>query len=99
MGSHLFPALHHWLQATLGQWNWVIQALLTTLVMFGPGRVFYLKGIPALVRLAPDMNSLVAVGSLAAWSYSLVATFYPAALPAGTINVYFEAAAVIVTLV
>jgi heavy metal translocating P-type ATPase len=99
MGSHLFPALHHWLQATLGQWNWVIQALLTTLVMFGPGRVFYLKGIPALLRLAPDMNSLVAVGSLAAWSYSLVATFYPAALPAGTINVYFEAAAVIVTLV
>jgi heavy metal translocating P-type ATPase len=99
MGSHLIPALHHWLMATLGQWNWTIQAVLATLVMFGPGRVFYLKGLPALVRLAPDMNSLVAVGSLAAWGYSLVATFLPNALPAGTVNVYFEAAAVIVTLI
>ncbi len=99
MGSHLIPALHHWLMANLGQWNWIIQAVLTTLVMFGPGRVFYLKGLPALIRMAPDMNSLVAVGSLAAWGYSLVATFIPAALPAGTVNVYFEAAAVIVTLI
>lgn len=99
MGSHLIPALHHWLMGNLGQWNWIIQAVLTTLVMFGPGRVFYLKGLPALIRMAPDMNSLVAVGSLAAWGYSLVATFIPAALPAGTVNVYFEAAAVIVTLI
>lgn len=104
MGSHLIPALHHWtlhhwLMANLGQWYWIIQAVLTTLVMFGPGRVFYLKGLPALMRMAPDMNSLVAVGSLAAWGYSLVATFIPAALPAGTVNVYFEAAAVIVTLI
>ncbi|MFC3115560.1 heavy metal translocating P-type ATPase [Cellvibrio fontiphilus] len=99
MGSHLIPALHHWLMANLGQWNWIIQALLTTLVMLGPGRVFYLKGLPALLRLAPDMNSLVAIGSLAAWGYSLVATFLPQALPAGTLNVYFEAAAVIVTLI
>lgn len=99
MGSHLIPALHHWLMANLGQWNWIIQAVLTTLVMFGPGRMFYLKGLPALMRMAPDMNSLVAVGSLAAWGYSLVATFVPSALPAGTVNVYFEAAAVIVTLI
>lgn len=99
MGSHLLPALHHWLMANLGLWNWIIQGALTTLVMFGPGRVFYLKGLPALVRLAPDMNSLVALGSLAAWGYSLVATFMPTVLPAGTVNVYFEAAAVIVTLI
>ena len=99
MGSHLIPALHHWLMANLGDWNWIIQAALTTLVMFGPGWVFYQKGLPALARLQPDMNSLVALGSLAAWSYSLVATFAPSALPAGTVNVYFEAAAVIVTLI
>lgn len=99
MGGHLIPALHHWLMATLGPWNWIIQALLTTLVMFGPGRGFYVTGIPALLRGAPDMNSLVAVGSLAAWGYSLVATFFPSVLPAGTVNVYFEAAAVIVTLI
>lgn len=99
MGSHLIPALHHWLMANMGNWNWIIQAVLTTLVMFGPGRIFYQKGLPALGRLQPDMNSLVALGSLAAWSYSLVATFIPSALPAGTVNVYFEAAAVIVTLI
>jgi heavy metal translocating P-type ATPase len=99
MGSHLIPAFHHWVMGNLGIWNWIVQAVLTTLVMFGPGRMFYQKGIPALLRLQPEMNSLVALGSLAAWSYSLVATFAPALLPAGTVNVYFEAAAVIVTLI
>lgn len=99
MGSHMIPALHHWLMANLGNWNWIIQAGLTTLVMFGPGWVFYQKGLPALARLQPDMNSLVALGSLAAWGYSLVATFVPRVMPTGTVNVYFEAAAVIVTLI
>ena len=99
MGSHMLPAFHHWLMANLGWWNWIIQAALTTVVMFGPGRVFYQKGLPALARLAPDMNSLVALGSLAAWLYSLVATFMPQLLPVGTVNVYYEAAAVIVTLI
>ncbi len=99
MGAHLIPDFHHWLMGNLGIWNWIIQAVLTTVVMFGPGRVFYQKGLPALARLAPDMNSLVALGSLAAWGYSLVATFAPRLLPAGTVNVYYEAAAVIVTLI
>jgi heavy metal translocating P-type ATPase len=99
MGSHLIPALHHWLMVNLGHWNWILQAVLTTLVMFGPGWIFYQKGIPALARLQPDMNSLVALGSLAAWSYSLIATFMPNALPSGSVHVYFEAAAVIVTLI
>src|SRR3546814_19094474 len=45
------------------------------------------------------MNSLVAVGTLAAYVYSVVATFFPGLLPAGTVNVYYEAAAVIVALV
>ena len=99
MGAHLMPAFHHWLMENLGIWNWIIQAALTSVVMFWPGRVFYQKGLPALARLAPDMNSLVAIGSLAAWSYSLVATFLPHLLPVGTVNVYYEAAAVIVTLI
>jgi Cu+-exporting ATPase len=45
------------------------------------------------------MNSLVAVGTSAAFAYSVVATFVPQWLPAGTVNVYFEAAAVIVALI
>jgi len=100
MGSHLIPAVHGLIHSTIGmQWNWYIQFALTTLVLFVPGIRFYDKGLPALWRLAPDMNSLVAVGSLAAYGYSLVATFAPGLLPPGTINVYYEAAAVIVTLI
>ena len=68
-------------------------------MQFGPGLRFYRKGVPALLRLAPDMNSLVVLGSTAAWAYSVVATFAPGLLPQGTANVYFEASAVIVTLI
>ena len=64
-----------------------------------PGRRFYQKGFPALLRLAPDMNSFVAVGTAAAFGYSVVATFAPRLLPPGTVNVYYEAAAVIVALI
>jgi Au+-exporting ATPase len=100
MGSHLVPTLHHFVADTLGmQANWLIQFALTTLVLAFPGLRFYKQGFPALARGAPDMNSLVAVGTMAAYAYSLVATFAPALLPAGTVNVYYEAAAVIVTLI
>ncbi|MCO5131583.1 MAG: heavy metal translocating P-type ATPase [Xanthobacteraceae bacterium] len=100
MGAHAVPGVHRLIHATIGmQWSWYIQFALTTLVLFGPGIRFYSKGLPALWHFVPDMNSLVAVGSLAAYGYSLVATFAPGLLPPGTINVYFEAAAVIVTLI
>lgn len=100
MGSHAVPGLHHLIDHTIGlQTSWLIQWLLTTLVLAGPGRLFYREGLPALFRGAPDMNSLVAVGTLAAYLYSLVATLAPGVLPQGTVNVYFEAAAVIVTLI
>lgn len=63
MGSHLIPAMHHLIMGTIGlQASWLIQFALTTAVLAGPGRAFYLQGIPALIRGAPDMNSLVAVG-------------------------------------
>ncbi|USA54525.1 heavy metal translocating P-type ATPase [Acinetobacter sp. C32I] len=100
MGSHLIPGVHHLIEQSIGMQNsWYLQFVLTTLVLIIPGRRFYLKGLPALVRLAPDMNSLVAVGTLAAYLFSLVATFTPKLLPAGTVNVYYEAAAVIVALI
>ena len=100
MGSHIVPALHMFVMDTIGMQNsWYFQFVLTTLVLFGPGMRFFKKGIPALLRAAPDMNSLVVVGTAAAWGFSVVATFWPDILPAGTVNVYFEAAAVIVTLI
>lgn len=100
MGGHVWPAFHHWVDASIGMHNsWLLQWVLTTLVLIGPGRRFYAKGIPALWRAAPDMNSLVAVGTLAAYGYSLVATFAPRWLPAGSTHVYYESAAVIVVLI
>ncbi|MDQ3559064.1 MAG: heavy metal translocating P-type ATPase [Pseudomonadota bacterium] len=100
MGSHFVPAIHDFVMNTIGmRQSWLVQFALASLVLFGPGLRFYKAGFPALSRLAPDMNSLVALGTIAAWGYSVVATFAPQILPAGTANVYYEAAAVIVTLI
>ncbi len=100
MGGHLFPAAHHWVAMTIGmQTSWMIQSVLTALVLVGPGRRFFVKGVPALLHGAPEMNSLVALGTAAAFGYSLVATCAPGLLPAAARAVYFEAAAVIVVLI
>lgn len=100
MGSHMIPAFHHWITANLGTQNsWLLQFVLTTLVLAWPGRVFFVKGLTALWRRAPEMNSLVAMGAGTAWAYSTVATFMPDWLPENARYVYFEAAAVIVTLI
>ncbi len=100
MGSHVLPAFHHWLAAHFerGVVNLVLM-ILTTLVLFGPGREFFRVGLPNLVRGHPDMNSLVALGTGSAWVYSVFATLTPQWMPAGTAHVYFEPAAVIVTLI
>ena len=96
MGGHLVPALMDIADAPAAR---ILSFVLTTLVLFGPGLRFFRHGLPALVRLAPDMNSLVVLGATAAWGYSTIATFAPRLLPAGADHVYFEAAAVIVTLI
>ncbi len=100
MGGHFVPVFHHWLHGTFGTTQiWAVQFALTTLVLLWPGRGFFTIGIPALLRGAPEMNSLVALGTSAAWAFSTVALFAPGLLPEGTRAVYFEAAAVIVTLI
>ncbi|TCS59047.1 Cu+-exporting ATPase [Primorskyibacter sedentarius] len=100
MGSHVIPGMHALIGRSIGhQSSWLIQFVLTTAVLAGPGRQFYLKGIPALLKGAPDMNSLVAVGTGAAYAYSVIATFLPGLLPDAVRAVYFEAAAVIVVLI
>ena len=100
MGSHVIPGMHALIGRSIGhQASWLIQFVLTTAVLAGPGRQFYLKGIPALLKGAPDMNSLVAVGTGAAYAYSVIATFVPGLLPDAVRAVYFEAAAVIVVLI
>lgn len=100
MGSHLYPPLHHTLMEIFpGNLLNYIQFALATAVLLGPGLRFYLKGFPALLRGGPDMNSLVAIGTSAAYGYSLVTTFAPELLPYEARNIYYEAATVIVTLI
>ncbi|MEE3625113.1 heavy metal translocating P-type ATPase [Nitrospirillum sp. BR 11752] len=104
MARHAIPGVHHWLAVTVGEqpWRWV-SLVLAAFVLAVPGGRFFAKGVPNLIRATPDMNSLVVLGAGAAFLYSAVATVAPLVapdlLPAGTDNVYFEAAAVIVTLI
>lgn len=100
MGGHLIPSLHHWIHGLIGtaRLHWA-ELILTAIILAVPGRRFFAKGIPQLLRGTPDMNALVAVGTLAAFSYSVLAVVWPDIFPQGAANVYFESAAVIVTLI
>ncbi|MDO5528163.1 MAG: heavy metal translocating P-type ATPase [Paracoccus sp. (in: a-proteobacteria)] len=100
MGGHVIPGFHHWLHTQISHQTLLLaQFVLTALVLAFPGRVFFARGVPALLRGAPEMNSLVALGAGAAFLYSTVTTFAPGLLPEAARHVYFESAAVIVTLI
>ncbi|WP_169194616.1 heavy metal translocating P-type ATPase [Devosia sp. MC1541] len=100
MLGHFHMPFHHWLMGIVPmQTLWYVYFALATFVLFVPGLRFFRHGLPALFRGAPEMNSLVALGAGAAWLYSSVVTFAPGLVPAETRFVYFEAAAVIVTLI
>ena len=79
-------------------WDWV-QAVLTTAVLFGPGLRFFRPGFIAYRRLAPDMNSLVATGTGAAWLYSMLVLLVPDLFPIAAQHVYFDSAAVVIAAV
>jgi len=79
-------------------WMW-IELVLATPVQFYAGWRFYRTGWAELKHLSPGMNSLVMLGSSAAYFYSLLALLVPQIFPEGTATTYFEAAGVIVTLI
>lgn len=100
MGGHLWPPFHHWLMARLGApVLGLAELVLTALVLVGPGRRFFRRGLPALAQGEPDMNSLVALGSGAAFAYSALVVLAPQVIPPESRALYFEAAAVIVALI
>ena len=100
MGFLHVPAMEAWITDQVStQTLYYVLFGLTSVVMFGPGRYFYRHGWPALKSGRPDMNTLVMIGTSAAYGYSVVATFLPGVLPEGTVHVYYEAAAVIITLI
>lgn len=100
MTSHLITPFQNWLNGVVNSQSlYYLFFVLASVVQLGPGLRFYKKGWPSLLRGTPDMNSLVMLGTSAAYGYSVVATFVPQVLPSGTVNVYFEASAVIITLI
>ena len=100
MGGHVLPGFERLIADVIGQKaNWIFQCIFATAVLFGPGLDFYRRGFPALWRGAPDMNSLVALGTGAAYAFSLIATFLPQILPGGVSGVYYEPASLIVVLI
>jgi Cu+-exporting ATPase len=78
-----------------------IQLLLTTIVVLGPGRQFYTRAWRALRHRTSDMNTLIALGTGAAYLYSLFATINPGFFTSRGLSpdVYFEAAAAIIGLI
>ncbi|MBL9088228.1 MAG: copper-translocating P-type ATPase [Planctomycetia bacterium] len=101
MGAHLL-GLGHLLP---GRWRPVAELLLSTPVVFGAGWSLLRKGWYSLVHRSLNMFTLIAVGVLVAYAYSAAVTLAPGLVPPaylgpdGAPGVYFEAAAVIVTLV
>ena len=96
----LYPPLHHWLLGTVGErpLNWLMLALAAP-VQFGPGLRFYRTGWAALRHRSPDMNTLVMIGTTAAFAYSLAVTLAPQWFPEASRHVYYEASAVVITLI
>ena len=81
-----------------GAWD-QLQLVLGSAVAFGPGARFFRSGWAALRHGSADMNTLVMCGVGAAWLDSAVAVLRPGWLPPGARALYFESAAVVVTLV
>lgn len=93
-GLHV-PFIPMWLH------NFWLQAVLTAPVQFWCGRSFYVNSWKALKRHAATMDTLIALGTSAAYFYSLFVTIFPGFLIAQglTPSVYYETAAVVITLI
>jgi Cu+-exporting ATPase len=102
MGPHLFG----WqLPAPWLAWAGWTEAVLSTVVVLWGGAPFFARGWHSLKPWSPNMYTLIAIGTGVAWFYSAAAFLMPSSFPAGfhdmhgRVGVYFESAAVIVTLV
>ncbi|AQH05129.1 copper-translocating P-type ATPase (plasmid) [Burkholderia sp. KK1] len=97
----LFSGWPHWMKAS---WSQCVQGLLATPVVLWGGWPFLTRGWTSFVTRKLNMFSLIGLGVAAAYIFSVFALFFPDALPRAfrqghELPLYFEAAAVIVTLV
>jgi len=97
-----YPSLVPGLRGLSGsglRWLWAADGLLALAVMVYSGRQFYTGGWSALRRRSADMNTLIGLGTAAAWLYSAAVVLFPGLFPEGTGEPFFDVAAVVVTLV
>ncbi|MHB0876090.1 MAG: heavy metal translocating P-type ATPase, partial [Anaerolineae bacterium] len=92
-----YPMWFPWVPALLKDWR--VLFLLATPVQFWAGWQFYRGAWAALRHRTSDMNTLVAVGTSAAYLYSVAATFLPRLFPAGLGEIYFDTSAIIIALI
>lgn len=101
MGTAFIPAWNQLLTSVspFGEfWKWIEMGL-ATVILFGPGRRFFKPGLIAYRHLSPDMNSLVATGTGAAWAYSVLVLLVPSLFPIESRHVYFDSAGVVIAAV
>src|SRR5256712_6759971 len=81
--------------------NWYVQLILATPVQFWAGWQFYRGAWAMARRRTTDMNTLIAVGTSAAYGYSLVATLVPQVFSSGGLEpqVFYETSAIIIVLI
>ena len=98
-GSLPHMGVNIWAPAALH--NWVVQFALGSVVQFWAGWRFYRGMWAALRHGAADMNTLIAVGTSAAYLYSAAATFAPQWFTGGGLepSVYYETAAIIIVFI
>ena len=102
MGEMLGLPLPEFIDPHHAPFNFALAQFLLVLPVMWSGRRFYLNGFPALVRKAPNMDSLIAVGTGAAFIYStwnLIEIFLGLDAMARVMDLYYESAAVLIALV
>ena len=89
-----------WFDMATQSW---IELVLTLPIVLWAGWPFFIRAVVSVVKRSPNMWTLIGLGTAAAFAYSVVATIAPGLFPAsfvsmGRVSVYFEAAAVIISL-
>ncbi|RMF12744.1 MAG: copper-translocating P-type ATPase [Candidatus Dadabacteria bacterium] len=103
--GEMIPAFAHLFERFATQRLQWVQLVLSTPVVLWGGWPFFVRFAQSLKNRAPNMFTLIGLGTAAAWGYSVLAVLVPEQFPDafrnpdGTVPIYFEAAAVIITLV
>jgi P-type Cu+ transporter len=92
------PILRDWSMDSL-RLLWGVTALLTLPVMFWSGSDFFTGAWAAFKHRSANMNTLIALGTGAAWLYSTFAILFPSFFPEGTSEPFYDVVAVVIALV